>query len=225
MSEKEDPHYYHSKHQEKPLGQYPKYFSRRRKFHGNFFYSCFVLGFQILMLFAIAIVIAGITFYAVFKPKMPKYSVENFQITSFVVGIDGTVSSQFVVGVRTTNPNKKIGIYYLDDSYIGVFYSGTQLSRGKFPAFYQDHETITTLTVFLSGSDVQLNKKQITLLNRHRVDGSIPLHFKVDLPVKFKVGKLKTPKYTFHVRCDLVLGGLNSRTGVNIGKRKCKVKL
>ncbi|GLJ35650.1 hypothetical protein SUGI_0716530 [Cryptomeria japonica] len=191
----------------------------------NFYCRCLVWMFCVLLLFIVAIVIAASILYAVFQPRIPKYSVDNVQITGFSLSLDATVSSQFTVRVRMTNPNKKIGIYYLDDSYLGVFYTGTEICRGELPAFYQGHKNTTNLNLVLTGTNVQITSEMVTLLKEQKQLGSIPLHLKADVPVKVQFGKVKTVKITFRVHCDLVVVRLHEDISVTISTKKCKVKL
>ncbi|KAH9307440.1 hypothetical protein KI387_035351, partial [Taxus chinensis] len=108
------------------------------------------------------------------KPRIPKCSVQNIQITSFTIGADATVSSQFVVGLRARNLTKKTGIYDLDNNYVTVFYTATELCMGKFPAFNQGNKNTTNLDVILTGSNIQITNEMITSLNvEQRWTGSI----------------------------------------------------
>ncbi|GLJ35657.1 hypothetical protein SUGI_0716650 [Cryptomeria japonica] len=202
----------------------PRYYTppKRRR---NFCCRCLAWTFCLLLLFIVAIAIAAGILYVVFHPEIPKYSVDSIQITRFTVGTDDTVSSQFVVGVRARNPNKKIGIYYLDDSFLAVFYSRTELSRGSLPAFYQGHKNTTYLDVTVIATNVQMSSKEVFSLSAERKEGCIPLCLKADVPVKVKIGKLKSMKITFSVHCDLVVDKLDgNNTSVNAANKRCQVK-
>ncbi|GLJ35647.1 hypothetical protein SUGI_0716490 [Cryptomeria japonica] len=212
-------------HGQFPTREAPRYYSSPPKRRHNFCCLCLYWTFCLMLLFIVAIVIAAAILYAVFQPRIPKYSVDNIQIMSFSLSSDATVSSQFAVGVRATNPNKMIGIYYLDESYIGVLYAGTELCKGKLPVFYQGHKTTGNLNVILTGTNVQITSEMVALLNEQTQQGSIPLRLKADVPVKVKFGKVKSMKITFRVRCDLVIDRLDENTSVNISGKKCKVKL
>ncbi|GLJ35656.1 hypothetical protein SUGI_0716630 [Cryptomeria japonica] len=214
----------HPKEQVIPQRNTPRYYSRPPKRRRNICCRCLVWTFCLLLIFIVAIAIAAGVLYAVFQPGIPKYSVNKIQITSFAVGTDDTVSSQFVVGVQARNPNKKIGIYYLDDSYLAVFYSDTELSRGSLPAFYQGHKNTSDLNVVLTGTNVQITSEVVSSLSTQGKDGKIPLLLKVDVPVKVKFGKLKTMKITFHVRCDLLVDKLEANTSIIISYTNCKLK-
>ena len=78
----------------------------------------------------VTIIIAVAILYAIFQLTIPKYSVNNVQITNFSIGLGATtLSSQLLVDLTVQNPNKNIDIYYLDDSYLAVFYSDTEMCR------------------------------------------------------------------------------------------------
>ncbi|GLJ35652.1 hypothetical protein SUGI_0716570 [Cryptomeria japonica] len=211
MSEKEDPAANRGqlrdvtfpKEQMIPSRQPHRYYPGPPRRRRNTCCRCLVWTFCLIVLLIVTIVIAAAILYAVFKPKIPNYSVDNIQITRFFLGAGATVSSQFAVDVTARNPNKKIGIYYLDDSYLAVFYTGTELCKGKLPAFYQGHRNTTNLDVTLTGTDVQITSDMVRSLTAQRQLVSIPLLVKADVPVKVKFGKLKTMKITFRVRCDL----------------------
>jgi hypothetical protein len=64
---------------------------------------------------------SSFSFYLVFKPDLPNYSIDNITISGLNLMAAAatttttsvlTVSSKFDVTVRADNPNDKIGIYY-----------------------------------------------------------------------------------------------------------------
>ncbi|XP_057821510.2 NDR1/HIN1-like protein 6 [Cryptomeria japonica] len=205
--------------------EFPRFYSHPPKRRQNFCCLCLIWTLYFLLLLIVATVIAAAILYSVFQPRIPKYSVDKFQITSFALGPDATVSSQFGMVVRARNPNEKIGIDYLENSYLGVFYIGTELCRGKLPAFYQGHGSTDNLNVNLTGNQVHITSEMVSSLTAQRQQGNIPLRLKADVPVKIEFGKLKTMKITFRLRCDLVVDRLDDNTSVDISRKKCKVKL
>ncbi|KAH9290158.1 hypothetical protein KI387_034275 [Taxus chinensis] len=200
----------------------PRYESRPPERRRNFCCRCLLWSFCVFLLLIVMIAIAAAILYAVIQPRVPKISVETIQITSFAVGTDSTVSSQFVVGVRARNSNKKVGIHYLDDSYLAVFYTGTELCRGKLRAFYQGHKNTTNVDITFACRNVQVTDDFVTSLNAEQQQGKILLRLMADVPVKVKLGKLKTPKISYRVRCDIVVDKLAHNTTVNIIENKCK---
>lgn len=200
----------------------PKYYSPPPKRRSS---CCRCLCCTICFLFALVAAIAitcGIL-YLVFQPRIPKYSVDSIQIANFSINSDLTINSQFDVKIRARNPNKKIGIYYLDGSDLAVSYSGTELCTGALPAFYQGHKNTTVLDVTLAGSGVQITSNMISTLNAQQQQGSVPLDLKVDVPVKIKLGKLKLWKLKFRVRCNLVVNRLDANADVSVSAKNCKL--
>ncbi|GLJ35662.1 hypothetical protein SUGI_0716710 [Cryptomeria japonica] len=232
VSEKGDPgtpgrvmHVQFPKDQVIPPRSAPRYHSRPPKRRRSFCCRCLKWTCCILFILIVAIVVAAAILYAVFQPRIPKFSVDRIEITSFSVNSDSTISSKLSVDVTARNPNKKIGIKYLGDSYLAVFYSGTELCKGQLPVFYQGHKNTTNLDVTLTGSNVLITNDMVTSLNAQQQEGSIPLRLKADVPVKIKFGKLKTMKITFRVRCNLVVDRLAANTRVNMKEKNCKVRV
>ncbi|KAL5066967.1 hypothetical protein RYX36_017854 [Vicia faba] len=78
--------------------------------------------FTILLVLIIAISITIGTLYLVFRPKLPKYSVDILRIAQFNLSDNNNLFVTFDVTVTARNPNKKIGIYYFlnNSKYTGV---------------------------------------------------------------------------------------------------------
>ncbi|XP_008813411.2 NDR1/HIN1-like protein 6 [Phoenix dactylifera] len=166
---------------------------------------------------------AGIL-YLIFDPKIPKYSVDRLSISAFDVDSSMTVRASFNVTVTARNPNKKIGIYYEEGSYLSVRYTDSSLCNGSFPEFYQGHRSTTVLSIIMTG-ETQLGSGLLTELQRQQQTGTIPLLFKGDVPVRVKFGRLKLWKVTFGVRCNLVVNSLSASNQISIKSSSCKFKL
>jgi hypothetical protein len=105
------------------------------------------------------------SFYLVFKPDSPNYSIDNITISDLnltaVVATATTtsvltVSPEFDVTVRADNPNDKIGIYYQKDSSVEVYYSDVRLCNSVLPVFYQSLNNVTVFRTALKGSGIEL---------------------------------------------------------------------
>lgn len=185
---------------------------------------CLAWSFCVLILLLVIIVIAGAVFYLVVRPKTPKYSVESIAIKGFNLKNQNlTISPEFDVTVRADNPNKKIGIYYERGSDVTVSYTGVQLCNGALPAFYQGSRNVTIFQTVLIGSEIHLSSALHTALVAEQNQGQVPLLVALDVPVKIKVGAIKTWKITVKVRCDVNVDKLTSDS--RIVSKKCKVKV
>lgn len=177
----------------------------------------------ILLLIVIIAVVVGILFL-VFKPKLPKYSIDSLSITQLSLSNDNSLSASFDVKITATNPNEKIGIYYEEGSRVTVLYTSTELCRGSLPKFYQGHENTTVLTLELTGQ-TQNATELLTTLQQQQQTGSVPLTLKVRQPVRIKLGKLKLMKMKFRANCDLVVDSLNENNQISIKSSSCKFRL
>ncbi|XP_010243135.1 PREDICTED: protein YLS9-like [Nelumbo nucifera] len=169
---------------------------------------CWSLGLLALLIFLIAIA-AGV-FYLVVRPKIPSYSVEDVSIKGFNLTLtDPTISPVFNVTVRAENPNKKIGIYYETGSYVAVSYTDVKLCNGALPAFFQPSKNVTVFATELKGSDLRLSSQVHATLTQEQKLGKIPLGLYLKVPVRVKVGSVKTWTITVKVHCDITVNKLS----------------
>jgi hypothetical protein len=207
-----------------PTRRIPRYYSRPPKRRNS---CCRCLCCTICFLFALVAIIAiacGVL-YLVFQPRIPKYSVDSIRITNFSINADLTTNCQVAVNVRARNPNKKIGIYYLDNSHLAISYLGTELCTGALPVFYQGHKNSTFLDVALSGTGARVTSAVVSTLKEQKQKASVPLNLRADVPVKIKLGKLKSMKLKVRVRWDLVVDRLDANAKVISEKSKVSVKM
>ncbi|KAK1304132.1 hypothetical protein QJS10_CPB11g02368 [Acorus calamus] len=158
---------------------------------------CFCCTICTLLVLILAVAATVGILFLIFRPKIPKYSVDRLSIAAFTVDTNLTVNAQFDVTVTTRNPNKRIGIYYEDGSHLSVLYDDTVLVKGAFPSFYQGHHNTTVVDVIMTG----------------------------DVPVRVKFGALKLWKIRFRVTCDLVVNSLTANNKISIRSSKCKFRL
>ncbi|KAK1257088.1 hypothetical protein QJS04_geneDACA019230 [Acorus gramineus] len=185
---------------------------------------CFCCTICTLLVLILAIAATVGILFLIFRPKIPKYSVDRLSIANFTVDTNSTVNAQFDVTVTTRNPNKRIGIYYEDGSHLSVLYDDTVLVKGAFPSFYQGHHNTTVVDVIMTGQ-TQMGSSLITSLQAQQQTGTIPLVFKGDVPVRVKFGALKLWKIRFRVTCDLVVNSLTANNKISIRSSKCRFRL
>ncbi|KAI4307740.1 hypothetical protein L6164_030894 [Bauhinia variegata] len=186
-------------------------------------FFCWTISILLILIVAIGITV-GIL-YLVFRPKLPKYSVDSLQITEFNLSGDNNLSASFDVRITARNPNKKIGIYYEGGSHIGAWYSDTKLCEGSLPKFYQGHRNTTVLNLALTGQTQDATGLYNTLQQKQNETGNIPLDLKVKQPVRVKLGKLKLFKVKFRVRCRLLVDSISANNQITIQSSSCKFRL
>ncbi|XP_004490745.1 NDR1/HIN1-like protein 6 [Cicer arietinum] len=183
---------------------------------------CWIFSILIILIIAIGITI-GILFLA-FRPKIPKYSVDELTITQFDLSNNNSLSVTFNLTITARNPNKKIGIDYRGGSHISAWYTDTKLCEGALPKFYQGHKNITVLSIPLTGQTQNATGLRDTLVQKVQSDGSVPLHLKVKQPVRIKFGKLKIFKINFRVRCRIVVDNFSDNNSIRIKDSSCKFR-
>lgn len=182
---------------------------------------CWTLALIILQILVIAI-FAGVI-YLVFRPKLPKYSIDSLSITQFNVNNDNSLFATFNVNITARNPNKKIGIYYEGGSDLRVYFTGTQLCEGSLPKFFQGHRNTTVMNVTLTGQTQDANGL-LQSLQAQKQTGNIPLFLRAKVPVRLKLGGLKLMKWKFLVRCWLNVDSLTADNTIRIRDSRCKFR-
>ncbi|KAL9316428.1 hypothetical protein ACSQ67_017429 [Phaseolus vulgaris] len=193
---------------------------KRRSCCCRFF--CWLISILLILIVAIAITV-GIL-YLVFRPKVPKYSVDELRVTQFDTSDNNSLSATFNLTITARNPNKKIGIYYEGGSHISALYVDTKLCEGSLPKFYQGHRNTTVLSIPLSGQTQDATGLQSSLQQQLQETGNVPLNLKVNQPVRIKLGKLKLFTIKFRIRCNIVVDNLTANSSIRIQSSSCKFR-
>ncbi|XP_058759407.1 NDR1/HIN1-like protein 13 [Vicia villosa] len=129
------------------------------------------------------------------------------------------ISPKFDVSVSADNGNRKIEIYYNNDSTVELFYKNVNLCNGAIPTFYQLSNNVTVLKrnrVMVAGS----NRK--ALLNAVKKQ-SLSLTLKLRAPMKFKIVIVKTSTFNVKVHCVVTVAELTEKA--KIVNRDCSYGL
>ncbi|KQJ85285.1 NDR1/HIN1-like protein 6 [Brachypodium distachyon] len=200
----------------------PRRNSKRK--HGR---CCRCLCWTLLSLLILAIALgatAGIL-YAVFKPQIPKFNVDRLTATKFDVNTTSmVVTDAFEVQVTAENPNRRIGVYYLQGGTVSAAFNGTELCTGAFPALYQGHRSTVRPLVTLRG-ETRLDSEVAAQLARQQQAGFVPLTVAASVPIRIKFGVLKLWKMTGKARCSLVVDSIRPGTPLRIRSNSCSFKL
>lgn len=166
------------------------------------------------MLLLLIAVTAGIL-YLVFRPEAPKYTVDGISIRGMNLTSSAPISPVIDVTVRARNTNDKLAIYYYDNgSSVDLYYSAIELCNGVVPRFNQRANNVTVIHTALKGSNIDLgNGVHAALVNQQR-QGRVPLRLNLKVPVKIKIGAVKTWKITVKVNCDLTVDKLTANSKI-----------
>lgn len=173
---------------------------------------CFCITFAILIGLITSIGITAGVLYLVYRPEAPKYTLSNIIIKNFNFTASSKISPEFDISIRADNPNNKIGIYYRKGSAVKVVYSGVDLSTGVLPAFYQPANNVTVFQTALKGSDVILGSAVESTLRNEQRKGKVPFRVNIKVPVKVKIGAVKSWEITVKVNCDVTVDALTVKS-------------
>ncbi len=190
---------------------------KRRKLFRRIF-----AGILIFLLIALIIILLV---WAILRPTKPKFVIQDATVYAFNVSSPNLLTSNFQVTISSRNPNDKIGIYY-DRLDIYAVYRQQQITyRTEIPPTYQGHNEINIWSPFVYGTDVPVAPYNALLLNQDADTGFIPLMFKIDGRVRWKVGTFTTGKYHLHVTCPAQISFGPKQNGIPLGNNAFKYQL
>ncbi|KAF7831195.1 NDR1/HIN1-like protein 6 [Senna tora] len=183
---------------------------------------CWTLTLLLTLIVALAITLAIL--YLIFKPKLPKFSIQKLRVTQFNLTGSDDLSAAFSVGITAVNPNTKIGIYYEGGSHVEAWYEDTKLCEGSLPRFYQGHRNTTSLELPMSGRARNASGLMTDLQEEEKERGNVGLDLKVKQPVRVKLGRVKMFKVRFRVRCRLLVDSISAGNDIGIQSSSCKFR-
>ncbi|XP_050879821.1 NDR1/HIN1-like protein 13 [Lathyrus oleraceus] len=173
---------------------------------------CWFIG--VIVTLSVLLAIAAGVFYLVIRPEVPKYSIGRVSVKGMNLTSQSPISPEFDVTVNANNGNRKIGIYYEKDSTGELFYRDVKLCNGALPAFYQPSNNVTVFQTVLKGNNVEVvGSDRKALLKAVKIQ-SVPLTLKLRVPVKFKVGSVKTWAFNVKVHCVVTVNQLTAQAKI-----------
>ncbi|KAI9100939.1 hypothetical protein K1719_024063 [Acacia pycnantha] len=180
--------------------------------------SCLCCLIGLIFILVVLLAIAACILLLVFRPKAPYYTIDSIAVKGVnltsVAAASSVISPEFDVTVSANNSNNKIGIYYLTDSSVEVYYKEVMLCNGTSPAFYQPSNNVTVFQTVLKGSNIELTTTYVSALVIAQSNQTVPLKLKLGVPVKIKVGSVKTWKITVKVDCNVTVDNLTAKAKV-----------
>ncbi|KAJ9171087.1 hypothetical protein P3X46_019135 [Hevea brasiliensis] len=170
-----------------------------------------------LFWFALIILLGGAAFYlySMLQPEIPRYNVDRFDVNAFNVQQDFSLHTEFVVTVKSDNPNQHIGFQYGKDSSVVVTYKDSVLCAGKLPAFLQPHSNTTMIQILLKG-DSEFGSGLQEALMQNRKSGQIPLLVEVKAPISVVIRDFPMRQVTVLLNCSLVVDNLSPKKKARI---------
>ncbi|KAG9151029.1 hypothetical protein Leryth_003138 [Lithospermum erythrorhizon] len=155
----------------------------------------------IIITILLLVAIAGVIFWAVFRPQKPTFSVSNLQLSQFNL-TSTSVISRFNFTVSARNPNARI-TYFYDPFSISIYSNDVNIGDGSFKNFVHGSKNTTVLKTVVASSGENLESIDIaTLRGDIKNKKSLPLKIMLETKVKAKIGSLKTKRMRIRVTCE-----------------------
>ncbi|WOL08174.1 hypothetical protein Cni_G16926 [Canna indica] len=186
--------------------------------------SCCLFFILLLVVLIVLAAIAGGVFYAVYRPRLPAFSVSTLRLAALNVSTSGHLTSRLDLNVTARNPNKKLVYLYDPISFSVLSSGGVGIGDGSFAAFVNDAGSSTLLSASASSSGQKLESGAASELRKSK---SLAVEVEMETKAGVKVGGLKTKKMRIKVRCEgisvVMPKGKAAAIASPVGE--CKVKL
>ncbi|GLT47700.1 hypothetical protein SLA2020_213720 [Shorea laevis] len=201
--------------------------SYHRHGHGSDCGCCCLLSFLIKLIVTAVIILglAALIFWLIFRPNIVKFYVTEASLTQFNLTSDNNLHCNLALNITVRNPNKKIGIYY-DRIEANAYYEDQRFATQQLTPFYQDHKNTSYLNPSFQGQKlVFLGADGVSEYNQEKNSGVYSIDVKLNLRVRFKLGKLKTWRFKPKIECDLEvpLSSSDGRLAGGAETTKCKI--
>ncbi|KAH9674385.1 NDR1/HIN1-like protein 10 [Citrus sinensis] len=185
----------------------------------------FTLLIKIIVSAVLILGLAALIVWLIFRPiNKVKFHVTDASLTEFNLTSNNNLNYKLALNITIRNPNKKIGVHY-DRIEARVYYDDKRLTSVPLTPFYQGHKNTSYLNPVFEGQQILLGGA-LRDYNKENNAGVFSIDVKLKLKVRFKLGKIKTPKFKPTIECDLKVP-LNSSNGRFAGRRfettKCDV--
>ncbi|XP_044502575.1 NDR1/HIN1-like protein 13 [Mangifera indica] len=182
---------------------------------GNACIKCICCCYCCLFTLTFILTIVVYILYAIFKPEVPKYNIENFQVKSFNILPNLSLNAEATAFVKADNPNSRMGFEYGKESSVMVNYTDTTLCSGKLPAFTQPKDNVTKFTVALRGHTEVGSELQESLMAAKEAR-KIPLLVLIKAPIVVMLRSFPLKEVVASINCTLVVDNLAPDKPINI---------
>ncbi|XP_031502123.1 NDR1/HIN1-like protein 3 [Nymphaea colorata] len=190
---------------------------------------CCIIGTLLKLIVSIVVIlgIAALIIWLVLRPSAVKFYVEDVSLTQFNLANTSTLHYDLKLNVSIRNPNRKIGIDY-DKLEVAAYYADERFGWVQLPGFYQGHKNTSILQTAFKGQSLMVPGDSIAnIFNEQKASGSYYVDVKIKPKMRFKIGQLKTTKYSPNVWCylEVPLNSVNSSSPATGGftRTKCDV--
>lgn len=168
-----------------------------RRFNKKLFYtfSTFLLSLSALIFLV----------WLLLHPTKPLFSLKQADVYQLNLSSPHLLNSSIQATLLSTNPNKKVGIYY-DILQVYVSYKAQQITlHTSLPPFYQAHEETNLLSASLSGYGLPVAPSFGYEVGRDQIAGNLVLNLKGNGCLRWKVGTWVSGRYRFNINCVAII--------------------
>lgn len=173
----------------------------------------------------VLIVVGGVVFYLVVRPKIPDFEVTDFRLT----GLDQSLTTQQLttvsaVTIRSYNGNNRLAFDY-KSLQVRVLTQNASVSvgDGSIPPFYQGTGETVNLVGNFKATPMAIGKDTQATLTKAQSTGNLALQVNVDIKARLELASAKFIKLKIKVRCSIAVNP-KVTVGSQILNKNCNYK-
>ncbi|GFY81569.1 late embryogenesis abundant (LEA) hydroxyproline-rich glycoprotein family [Actinidia rufa] len=152
--------------------------------------------------------ITALTVWLVYRPQKPRFTVVGVAVFNLNTTSPPFLSTTMQFSVVTTNPNKRVSIFY-DHLSAFVSYHNQMITRPvMLPSlFHEKHSTVQLAPILGGGGGVPVSPEVSYGLGMDQEAGYGVVALRLTLlgKLRWKAGAITTGRYGVYVKCDMVL--------------------
>ncbi|KAF3439433.1 hypothetical protein FNV43_RR17711 [Rhamnella rubrinervis] len=185
------------------------HYKRRKLYRRLLIGVAVLLGLIALVVFLVWIIL---------RPSKPHFTLQDVTIYNFTVSpsLPYTLTTTMQITIGTTNPNDRIGIYYVNLDVYGSYRNQHITLPTVLPTSYQGHREVAVWSPMLYGYTVPVSPYLQQVLAQDLNVGAVLVNIKIDGRLKWKVGTWISGKYQLNVNCPAYIRFSEQNSGFGV---------
>ncbi|GFZ10037.1 hypothetical protein Acr_21g0006360 [Actinidia rufa] len=169
---------------------------------------CLCIFISVIVIALVLGLIGGIGVSSVFlKHKSPKFQIENVLVNNPLPN-HNQKHPEYDIVLTSENPYQLVRILYDEGGDASLSFAQQEIATGKYPTFEQGPQNSTVFKMILRGSKLALPKEMEKSMESANQKVHISLSISMGVPIRLRMGALKTGSKKVYVSCNLTVDTL-----------------
>ncbi|GFY85820.1 hypothetical protein Acr_04g0005580 [Actinidia rufa] len=182
---------------------------------------CLCIFISVIIIALVLGLIGGIGVLVFLQHKSPKFQIVNFLVNNPLPN-HNQKHPEYDIALKAENPCQRVRILYDEGGDASLFFKQQEIATGKYPTFDQAPQNSTVFKMIFRGSKITLPKEMEKSIKSTNQKVHISLSISMGVPIRLKMGALKTGSKKASVSCNLTVDTLAKHT--RILSQECQTK-